>query len=429
MPIGMDPREWLFALRLATVATLIAAIGWACRETLGPERARRGFVLALAGLGGGWAYAATRGATGADPVASIGPPDIETMFSAFPALFEAPHYALSLALQIFGAVGAWRWIQYGKRTDGAVGLGAFAALLSFHPYFAPWYAIFVGIALAVRGERPLKRDALLALPAIPLVAIYIPLFLDPIFRTHHAQDNRLLFASPLAWMLALAPFATAIAWRIRNRISPTAEEHWALAWIAASAICLLIPVPWKRQFTQGLGPALTIAIFPALDVIWSWACAQKKTPSGALMAATLIPALFLNPLSAIASQLAAFASPELRVFFFVPDSTVAGWRALERGTKPGAVAITDDAWANLWTPAMALRRVWTGHDHETPRFREKRAAWDGARRSGTVGFLAWAMEENIDAVLLTGHLDCPLRAPPGWRVAWRDAAACLAVRD
>lgn len=429
MPPGMDPRIWLFALRLTTVAILIAAIGWAAQATLGRERDVRGFVFLLSGLGGGWAYAALRGATGADPVASIGPPDIETMFSAFPALFEAPHYALSLALQILGALGTWKWIRDGKRMDGLLGLGASAVLLSFHPYFAPWYAVFIATAVFARGKRPQFRDASLILPAVPLAAIYLPLFFDPIFQTHHAQDNRLFFAPPLAWIFALVPFVAAIIWRVRKRILVTIEEHWVLAWIAASTVCLLIPVPWTRQFTQGLGLMLTIAAFPALDALWAWTRDQAKTIPGALMAAMLGLALFLNPLSALVAQAATIASPVLHPFFFVPNSTIEGWRALEHMTKPDAAVITDDAWANLWTPGMALRRVWTGHDHETPDFARKQAEWRQATASGTARFVAWAEERKISAVFLTGPLACPDAPPSGWTPVWNDGRVCLLKKD
>lgn len=429
MPQGTDPRIWLFALRLATVAFLISAIAWSCSKTFGPERGARGFILVLAGLGGGWAYAAFHGALGMNPIASIGPPDIETMFSAFPALFEAPHYAFSLALQTFGAVGTWRWIQSRGRADGLIGLGSFTALLSFHPYFSPWYAAFAGIGLLNRARKPKFQDALLIFPALPLAAIYLPLLLDPVFRIHHTQDNQLPFAPISAWIMTSAPFVIAAAWRIWKRAPVMEAERWALAWATASAFCLFIPVPWKRQFTQGLGPALTLAAFPALDAAWSWTQSQTKTFSGSLMAATLGFGLFLNPLSALASQAIAVSMPTLRPFFYTRNGAIDGWHALERLTGPETTAITDDAWANLWTPALALRRVWTGHDHETPEFSRKQKAWKNARDAGTDSFLAWASTSDIPSVFLTGHLPCPDKDPEGWRTAWRKDSLCILIQD
>ncbi|OGL73746.1 hypothetical protein A3E39_03830 [Candidatus Uhrbacteria bacterium RIFCSPHIGHO2_12_FULL_60_25] len=362
--------------RWAATVALAVSVHAAARSVARDEReARLASLLAIGGIGLGWLYSATLGATNSWTWRTDGAPDIVSEFAVVPTLFGGAHMILSIALLIYVMRGLWEVIEQPHRRIWTVML-AIAALTSFHPYFIPLIAAVLFVAWAKRVRDPahhsgiIARPLLLAASFLPSLAYYLWLLSDPVFRVHYLQTNVLPLASLDRWVFVLLPAAIAFAWiamqHDRRRMF-LKQTRWCQAWlVAATILALFLPVPWSRKLTEGLMIPLVYLTVPA----WSAIAASLPKLARSLFIGGVAGA---SALHLFASQAAWLVAPENARWFNQPDAVFQAWSFLE--SRSNAVVVSDDMWTNMWTPAWTGKIVWIGHSHETPDYAHKLAVW------------------------------------------------------
>ncbi len=361
--------------RVVFALLLLFAITAGARS-LTTRHARLATVLAVGGVGFGWLYSIWLGAENLWRPGLYAAADVVTEFSVAPTLLGGAHMILSIALLLTGLRLLWNGWMESRRRDVAAALGCFAILFAFHPYFVPLYAVFA-VLMLLRRKKSAVRHWILVLPLIPAAFVYVPLAFDPVFRTHHLVVNVLPLAPLGSWIATLLPFACAICWRWRRGVRITDRERWLLAWIASALICLILPLPWRRKYTEGLGVALVFLTLPAWIAIRDWIATRRPRFVARLTGGALLLAACLTPLHLLASQIAWMNGPPAKNhYFFQPQAVFDAWAFLHDRTPTSSNVISDDSWVNVWTSAYAGRTVWVAHDHETPDFDRKRAAWE-----------------------------------------------------
>ena len=425
--------RWLFTI------LLVFAIHAAARQLTNTEpTARIATVLAVAGVTQGWLVSIYLTLTHSwSWSGSTLAPDVATEFAVAPILWGGAHVILSLALLITGFRFLWQAIETSSRRATWFAMLALAALFCFHPYFVPLVAVFGCIALiSLRRHLTLKKISQLVVPgivcALPALAIYAPLALDPVFRTHHLVANVLELASPEVWLIVLLPFLGALAWRATKRITIQPRERWVFTWILATLITLLFPFPWKRKLTEGLDVALVFATLPAWVALWQRLTKNRTTLSW-LNACLLVAGASLIHFHLLTSQLAWLQDPEHQAWFYQPNTVFAAWEIIHHKTPTDAVVVTDDQWLNLWTPAETDRHVFTGHDHETPNFAIKQQLWGSLGNVTTTADAERILDEMHATTLLfnsptTSQRLVPL-LPTEWRPIYRSGTTIVLERQ
>lgn len=365
---GIPPVVIHEAARWAFSAILVLAIYFAAREITAKEKdARLATLLAIGGVGAGWLYSVWLGSLGLWTPDTYAAADVVTEFSVAPTLLGGAHMILSMALLITGLRKLWD-----DRVTPAL-LIAWSILLAFHPYFVPFYILATILAIGWRKKLVIGHW-FLVIPLLPAALIYAPLAFDPVFRTHHLVVNDLPLAPLASWFATLLPFALALAWRVKKRIAISPRERWLVAWIVSALACLLLPIPWKRKYTEGLGVALVFLTLPAWLAARDWAIAERSRLAKVATGSALFLAAFFTPLHLLASHLAWIGDPARQKWFYQPTAVFEAWTFL-RNASTSRVILSDDRWVNIWTPAYSGRTVWVAHDHETPDYLRKRDAW------------------------------------------------------
>jgi hypothetical protein len=221
------------------------------------------------------------------------------------------------------------------------------------------------------------------------------------------MNTNLLPLAPWPQTLAsLLPFLLAIVWRVFRRMHVTEREQWVIAWIIAATIALLLPFPWKRKLTEGLGVALVFVTLPAWFAVRDWVRSsgvgsresrmtiQRLTST--LAGGALLLAACLTPLHLVATQAQWTEWPTERQWFYQPNDVFAAWDFLHAHAATSSVVTSDNAWVNLWIPAYAGRTTWVAHDHETPEYTRKLAEWKQLQHITTVA--------EADALLRANHV-------------------------
>ncbi|MFA5186226.1 MAG: hypothetical protein WC551_07095 [Patescibacteria group bacterium] len=376
---GIPPLAVFEIARWIMTLLLVFVLFRAAQATLQDKR-ESGFVtlLMLMGVGLGWTYTFIVYSQGHWDMNTPLAADIGSEFSAAVIFLSGPHIILSLAL--LAAAMRLTWIAFQGQTSRISWMAAvaWALLLSFHPYYGPFMAVYLALAVCFSPEKKLRRRLvpalIIALAVLPAAVIYLPLLTDKIFSTHHLKTNQLPLAPAASWLLTLAPFALAAAWRWKRKIGVRPEEKWLVAWLAASVVCIILPLPWKRKYTEGLGPALILLTAPF------WLYVRDKFARGTKgfwrfsSIGLLCLGLGLGSLSVVATQLAWLKNVDGAKWFYRPAELFSAWHHLN-GLPDQTVCLSDDIWVNVWTPAYAGKTVWVAHDHETPDFKTKVEIW------------------------------------------------------
>ncbi len=345
------------------------------------------FFLCIAGGGTGWLFSVWLGLTHGGSLRLDAAPDISSEFSVFLTFLGGAHVILSLALLILGLFWTWNTLTSSpaphpptSRSSTSLFAGlCLGLLLAIHPYFAPLLVFFVLFALIEGRGLPLRiilrRLGIIGICILPATFIYLPLYQDTVFRTHHLNINQLPLASSGAWLATLLPFITAAIWRIRKKIPLKPTERWVMAWIFSAMLAIILPFPWKRKYTEGLGIACVILTFPAWQAVRDWLMQQAPSARRNLTIIMVCIGAALSPLHLITSTIAWAAHPTTSHYFYQSKDIFVAWKQLREQTTTDDVIVTDDAWLNLWTPSYTGRTIATGHDHETPDYVHKQEIW------------------------------------------------------
>ncbi len=341
--------------------------------------ARLAAILAVLIPGMGWTYSVWLTKIGAWQWNTMSAADVVYELAVFPMLLVGTHAILSLALLLTSQRLVWEsWAEKNMRRAW-LAAACNALLLSFHPYFVPLCLTYWSMAWLVHrkvtdGKTVLRLSAIQATALLPVLAVYMPLASDEIFRTHHLVTNQLLLPPALSWIGTLAPFAVALAWRFARKIKIQPRERWLIAWLLSAAICIVLPLPWKRKYLEGLGPALVWLTLPFWCRVRDLLLGNAKGFSRALMASALLLAAGFDVFHLLISELTWIGGRDTAKWFYQPNEIFAAWDHLAQADRK-TVAISDDMNVNVWTPAYAGRVVWVAHDHETPDFKNKFETW------------------------------------------------------
>lgn len=368
-----------FVMAIVLTYAVYAAAGWVAKNEADKKLAT---ILAFCGVGMGWLYTVVIDALHLWTPKTSGAMDLASEFAIAPTLLSAAHMILSLALLITALPFIWHGVTKDNRRSTLIGTAACAALFLFHPYFIPLVGIFTLIALGKKlqdcrraGLKPaptLIHALIVALSLVPAALVYVPLAFDPVFRTHHLEVNVLPLIPWESSILTLLPFVLALAWRISRRVHLRENEHWLIAWIVAATLCLFLPLPFLRKFTEGLGIALVFLTLPAWVVLRDRIVRTNPSRSTRIyLSAAFLFLAALSPLNLIASQLTLIGRTGFSDYFYRPLPVFATWDYLAATTPTSSIILADDLWTTLWTPAHTGRRVWVAHDHETPSFNQK----------------------------------------------------------
>lgn len=377
---GLSPIVTHELLRWA-MTIILALVVYATAKTITSteKRARLASIFMLSGMSLGWIYSIWRDLGGPDiPSAGPAPPDLATEFGVGPVLLGGAHIILSFALLllIMRLIYELICLEKQSRLPWLIALIIFFTWL--HPYFIPLLGLQMFFCFAFSFIQTKKIDRLWmflfsALALLPAAAYYLWLaLLDQAFRSHHLVLNRLMLSSPWTWLIALAPIMWAAGRILTKKVSPEfywpQKPLWVLFWLASAIICLMLPFPWQRKYTEGLLMALIILTLPywlslAETILAKWRTNLRRLLALLLFIFFIVASyyyLFQIQLTAIHTDFA--------YHFYQPKAIFAAWKFLSDKTS---LIITDDPWVNVWTPAKTGRYVWIGHAHETPNYFER----------------------------------------------------------
>lgn len=395
--VGLSPLWTHEILRwVCTIFLGLAVYATAKAVTQTERHARLTSFLIVGGLSTGWLYDFWMGVTDKWTPHSPATADLASEFAVAPTLLGGAHMILSLALQLLIVRWIWEAIFSMKKKSLLFACLAILALSAFHPYFIPLFGLISLIAffssLKLRNWRqPLIHALVINLSLLPSAFYYFWIFMnDQGFRVHQTQINALPLDTWYFWIIMLLPFIPALYWANtkrqdtntkQNPNSKTQSSAWVWAWMASAIVCMLLPFPWTRKYTQGLLPALVILTLP----FW-------------LMLADKINAKkIILPLKACLIILIAF--PCIHLFqtqiFMVTDSfwsknfyrsadVFNAWNYIRQTSKSDDLLLATDLWSNYWTPAYTTQKVWIGHEHETPDF-----------KSRITPYLAWIKTSDV----------------------------------
>ncbi|MFA6429434.1 MAG: hypothetical protein WCV84_02955 [Patescibacteria group bacterium] len=362
--------RWIMTLFLAFAVYTIA------RPLTTTERDRRlACLLIFAGVGQGWLFSAVRSVLPITSTLEAVAPDMEFEFSVVPALLSGgAHIILSVALLAFGMHSAWQAMTRRTSRDAWIAFATLGFLLAFHPYFVPLVAIFLaGAALITQRQTSwherLRVLAPLALAFVPCVLIFAPFVFDPLYKSTRVTANILPLRQPMTWIFTLFPFVVALAWRIKKRVGIKKEEYWLLLWIASAVLCLFLPFPWTKRFTQAGGIALVLLTLPA------WLALRDRIQRYSafhVIGLLLLTIAALSPLAFLQEEYQATLLQEDTPYFYASDDSILAWDQL-RKDAPHCTVLADDPWIGVWTPAMTGCTTLFGHSIETPSYQTKRA--------------------------------------------------------
>lgn len=370
---GLPPLWTHEILRWVCTVILGLAIYATAKAVTQTERQTRvTSFLVVSGLSMGWLYDFWMGITDKWTHHSPATADLASEFAVAPTLLGGAHMILSLALQILIVRWIWEAIFSFNKKSLLYACLAILALSAFHPYFIPLFGIIALIAFFSslklhKWKIPLLYTFLINLSLLPSALYYFWIMInDQGFRVHQTQINSLPLDTWYFWIIMLLPFIFAFSWMVYRRQWNSAK--WVIIWIMAAIICMLLPFPWTRKYTQGLLPALVLLTLPF------WLMLADKISSKKI----------ILPLKACLIILIAF--PYIHLFqtqiFMVTDSywsknfyrstdVFNAWVYIQRAPKSDDLLLATDLWSNCWTPAYTIQKVWVGHEHETVDFKSR----------------------------------------------------------
>ena len=200
---------------------------------------------------------------------------------------------------------------------------------------------------------------------LPGAAYYIYLILkDSKLREHHLVTNTLPLDPVWMWLITLLPLIIACIWLLWKKIQINSHKNiWVYVWLISAIICIMLPLPWSRKFTQALLPALVLITLP----FWLNIYDNLKPKTDKIIKISLAFLLFFPFLHILQSQFGLATDPAWNRYFYVDKQTQKAWDILKMEPN-NSLVISTDLYTNLWTPAYTGKYVWIGHNHETPDF-------------------------------------------------------------
>jgi len=390
---GLSPILTHEILRwLMTMVLAFAVFATAKSLFIEERKARLSSLLMLSGLSLGTIYAGWRD-LGGPKIQTTGPlpPDLVTEFGIAPIPVAGAHIILSVALEILVVRWIYELICLGERKRLAP---CFLAALVFswlHPYFIALMGCQLALCLVAaarngRFKTSVMPFLIVCLSLVPSTIYHSWLaYQDRAFKVHFLDVNVLPLGSPWGWLFTLLPLLWALGYAFFRRQAVAehrpADIRWVWYWIVSAVICILLPFPWKRKYTQGLLMAGVILTLPYWLMVCGWLRARWKTGVKHLLL------LFCFLLFAVSPYLYLFVlefettAPIYSLRFYQGADLMEAWRQIRNSPGPDML-LTDNFIINLWVPAQTGKHVWVGHSHETPnysiRFKEY-ADWLGTQ--------------------------------------------------
>lgn len=392
---------------LGTMVLGLVVYGTAKHVTTDEHRARVSSLIILNGMSLGWLHAIIANLSTGKMLISI-PPDVSSELSIAPLLTGGAHAILSLSLQLL--LIRWVWLivarDQKKYLYPAVPLAAFFA--AFHPYFIPLMSLVALIALTLQIKK--SRLAQRAVSAGIILSSMLPAGLyflwlagqDKNFSHHFLVVNQLNLHRPTFWLFSLLPILIAgyfLYWSKKISLDQyrTINLQWVWIWIAAALICLSLPFPWSAKYSQGLMPAFSLLTLP----FWLWLYDKYLAGHSLGSMRLMLAVLYLSaPFLYVMFMHVQVSNSEVRPLFYQPKNVIQGLEIIKKQTDPDAVVLVDDLDLALWIPAKTLRRVWLGHEHETPDYPERAkqmASW--RTTSDTQAFNDFLDKNNISILI------------------------------
>ncbi len=339
--------------------------------------------LCLGGIGTGWIYTVWLELHHAWTPGTYAAPDLVTEFALGPTLFGGAHGIFAVSLLILCLHTLWHGLQKMDRAQLLLGGLEAAALFSFHPYSVPVVILFCFFALLLHwpSVRIAFRTNLITiggagiLMSIPCF-YYVWLVMDPIFGRHHLADNILPIQQLPIWLVTLFPFFLATLWMWKKKQLPQKIEWTSLWLISAVVLTATLPVPWKRKLLEGLLVPLVLLTLPAWLTIAAWVRRIQPQFIRFIIGSLLLFAAWFGPIQVYLSQLTLIQRPDFQQYFYRPIELFQATDWISTYLPTSTVLLSDDRWINIWLPALTGRRVWLGHNHETPRYAAKLQQYD-----------------------------------------------------
>ncbi|MHB8830941.1 MAG: hypothetical protein ACYC44_02415 [Patescibacteria group bacterium] len=387
--------------------------------------------MIVSGLSTGWVYDLWMGLADKWTHHSPATADLASEFAVAPTLLGGAHMILSLALQLL--IIRWIWeaiFSLNKRSLFYCCL-ATLALSAFHPYFIPLFGLISLIAFFAslkshNWKIPLLYTFLINLSLLPSAFYYFWIMAnDQGFRVHQTQINSLPLDAWYFWIIMLAPFIFAAGWMVYRR--QCTDTKWVMAWVIAALVCMLLPFPWTRKYTQGLLPTLVILTLPF------WLMLADKTSSKKIILPFKICLIILIAFPYIhlfQTQVFMVTDPYWSKNFYRPLGVFQAWDYIQQTSKENDLLLATDQWSNYWTPAYTTQKVWIGHEHETPDFKSRITPYlDWAKTSDTQSFRNYLNQVPVTQVIATTPSDVQrlsaLMDQSKWLMAFQDDAAAV----
>lgn len=377
--LGLTPLWTHEILRwICTLILAFAVFATARSVTRTEKQTRIASLFMISGLSAGWLYDLWIGLNDQWTRSTPAIADLASEFAIAPVLLGGAHMILSLALQLLAARWIWEAVAEANKARLWPSIVILLFLSFFHPYFIPLYGLIALLAFCfgVKSGHGLGyASSFLRLCAalVPGAVYYLWLTLnDAAFRAHHFRDNFLPIDPWYFWLVMLLPFVPAAVFLAKHKVPetyrPARRPVWVWVWLASAVICMLLPFPWTRKYTQGLLPALVLLTLPfwlmLADRLWNKVVIWPLKIC--LMVLLAFPFIHL-----LLTQAFMITDPYWQKSFYRPEPIFRAWSFIRANTPPDSLVVTTDLWSNHWTPAFTLRRMWVGHKHETPDFADR----------------------------------------------------------
>ncbi|MDF1496454.1 MAG: hypothetical protein P1P90_00150 [Patescibacteria group bacterium] len=392
MKLGASPILSHEILRILTTIFLAFTIYITARSVTNSSRHTQiTSWLILTGVSTGWLYTVYLTVTASWTFGSIVPADLGSEFALSSLLLGGAHMILSPALLMLNTRWIWQIIT-GSKFNLVIPWVFIAYHVSFHPYYIPIYGIVSLLAFFYnRKSKPVFNFLIINSAMLPGAIYYFYLILkDSKLREHHLVTNTLPLDPIWMWLIILLPIIIACIWIIQNKTSKHSDDkNWVWAWLASAIICIILPFPWNRKFTEALLPALTILTLP----FWLHIYDNLKPKTDLILKISLIVLLSFPFLHLMQSQFALATDPAWNKYFYTSNQTIHAWNILKNESQE-SIIISTDMYTNLWTPAHAQKNVWIGHNHETPNFMQRFSEFNTWRKTSSAKIFNDFLKEN-----------------------------------
>lgn len=367
--LGLSPIQAHEILRILTTIFLAFSIYITAKNVTNSEKhAHIASWLMLAGTSTGWLYSVYMSITNSWIFGSPVPADLSNEFAIAPILLGGAHMILSPALLMLNVRWIWQIIT-GSKSNLVIPWIFIAYHVSFHPYYIPIYGIISLIAFFYnRKSKPVFNFLMINSAMLPGAIYYFYLiFKDSKLREHHLITNTLPLDPIWMWLIMLLPIIIAYIWILWNKTKiHFTDNKWIWAWLFAVIICIILPLPWSRKFTEALLPALILLTLP----FWLKIYDNLKPGVDFILKCALAILLFFPFLHLLQSQLALATDPSWNRYFYATNQTIRAWNTL-KNEPDNSLIISTDLYTCLWSPANTNKYIWIGHNHETPNFIER----------------------------------------------------------